>query len=103
VSLNCDRTGIRSSHAGARSYDVASTLNNPLEKYRIGGGQGFETAFLLTQNTRKSKIFGVLKTLGFHETWENAVNLPSVVHLGFCCAKSEKLMKIPSGPFNLLK
>ena len=27
------------------------------------------------------------------------MNLPSVVHLGFCIAKSEKLMKVPAGPF----
>tara|TARA_Y100000310_G_C20181488_1_gene578340 strand:- start:9 stop:212 length:204 start_codon:yes stop_codon:yes gene_type:complete len=28
------------------------------------------------------------------KTWENAMNFPLVVHLGFCHAKSEKLMKV---------
>ena len=45
-------------------------------------GPQFKTAFLLTQ-----------------KTWENAVNFPSVVHLGFCYAKSKKLMKVWVGPF----
>jgi len=45
---------------------------------------GFETAFL-----HKAK------------TWENAVNFSSVVHLGFCFAKSKKLAKVPADAFQL--
>ena len=50
---------------------------------------GFKAAFLLTHS-----FFCLRK-----KTWENAVNFPSVVHLGFCFAKSEKLMKIPASAF----